>query len=72
MTMLLKSLIAAGFPALVFPSSVYGHRAEMPVIWHVGLYLSAVGVALSGRLGWKESADFPVTNHPLNALRQPK
>jgi hypothetical protein len=55
MTMLLKSLIAAGFPALVFLGSVYGHRAGMPVIWRVVLSLSflALGVARSGKLGGK-------------------
>lgn len=53
--MLLKSLITAGFPALAFLSSVFGHRAGMPAIWRVVLSLSfiALGVALSGKIGEK-------------------
>jgi hypothetical protein len=53
MAMLLKSLIAAGFPALAFLSSVFGHRAGMPAIWRVvlSLFFIALGVALSGKLG---------------------
>jgi len=64
MAMLLKSLIAAGFPALAFLSSVFGHRAGMPAIWRVVLSLSfiALGVALSGKLGKRKSAHLTVIN----------
>jgi len=59
--MLLKFLIAVGFSALAFLSSVFGHRAGMPVIWRIILSVTffALGVALSGKLGGKNRSICP-------------
>jgi len=64
--MLLKSLIAAGFPALAFLSSVFGHRAGMPAIWRgcsVFIFRCPRSYAV-GKTRGKESVHLTVISKP--------